>query len=107
MSPPSRRRRFSGWEFGAYWEYRLIDFEDEDTINSKEHTELCKAYEDADIEEDGINTDNLNKSMSMYQHMRKFLFGTCSKESETVTCSDINFWLLIFGSMGSTDQHLS
>lgn len=97
--------RLNGLEFSTDWEYRLVDFEDEETIKSKDHTELCKCYEDADIEHDGIETENLTKAT--YQKMRRFLFGTSSKESEKVTCSDIDFWLLIFGSMGSTDEHLS
>mmetsp|Transcript_8400 Transcript_8400/g.18824 ORF Transcript_8400/g.18824 Transcript_8400/m.18824 type:complete len:340 (-) Transcript_8400:64-1083(-) len=93
--------RYGGIEFGTYWEYRLVDFEDEETVKSKEHTELCKSYEDADIQEEGIDTTNLSKST--YKTLRKFLFGTCSEDSEEVTCSDMNFWLLFFGSMGCTD----
>ncbi|KAL7537692.1 hypothetical protein ACHAXR_008004 [Thalassiosira sp. AJA248-18] len=100
-----RRMRLGGLEFGTYWEYRLVDFEDEETVKSKDHTELCKCYEDADIEEEAIDTRNLSKSTC--RELRKFLFGAYSGDSEKITCSDMDFWLLIFGSMGSTDGDLS
>lgn len=54
-----------------------------------------------------VNVDTTNLNKSTYQKLRKFLFGTCSTDSENVTCSDMNFWLLLFGSMGSTDPDLS
>ena len=59
------------------------------TVKSREHTELCKAYEDADTEEEGIDTTNLNKDA--YKEIRKFLFGTCTEDSEKSTCSAWTF----------------
>ena len=51
-----RMMRLGGLEFGTYYEYQLVNFKDEETIKSKDHTDLCKSYEDADIEEKRAST---------------------------------------------------
>ena len=38
--------------------------------------------------------------------LRELLYGSYSKESKRMTCSNKNFWLLLFGSMGTTDPDL-
>ncbi|KAL7542123.1 hypothetical protein ACHAXR_011521 [Thalassiosira sp. AJA248-18] len=108
----------SGWStvsFGTIWNYRLIDFEElgcsiqveeEETMENNEYITLCSnVYEDEEFRADVIQDKHLNKTTG--NKLRTFLFGTHSEDSKAVTCSDINFWLLIFGSMGTTDPDLA
>ena len=96
------RARIDTFEFFTTWSYRLIDFEKEETIKNKEFQELCSnCYEDEELRADVIDDEHLNeKTCSL---LRNFLFGSDSEHSKSITCSDMNFWLLVFGSMGTTD----
>ena len=93
--------KWSYIDFCCEWEYKLWDFEDED-FKRGELMLLCSNRLD---KIDRINTCGLNKTT--YKTLRSFLFGTASKESEEVTCTAMNFWRLIFASMGTTDPKLS
>ena len=94
--------KWSYIDFFCKWEYYLWDFEAED-YKRGETKLLCSNRLD---KIDKINTCGLNKTT--YETLRSFLFGTASKESEEVTlCSPMNFWRLIFASMGTTDPNLS
>ncbi|KAL7523930.1 hypothetical protein ACHAXR_000366 [Thalassiosira sp. AJA248-18] len=93
-------------EFGTIWNYRLIDFEEEETIEDKKYNTLCSnQYEDEELRADVIEEKHLNKTTG--NKLRTFLFGTHSEDSKSIICSDMNFWLLIFGSMGTTDPNLA
>ena len=93
--------------FHTMWSYHMVDFEDEDSVSEEiNYKKLCSNhYGDEELRADVINTSNLNEVT--YRKLRKFLFGTSSEGSEAVTCSAIDFWYLIFGSMGTTDLDLA
>mmetsp|Transcript_17066 Transcript_17066/g.30998 ORF Transcript_17066/g.30998 Transcript_17066/m.30998 type:complete len:366 (+) Transcript_17066:69-1166(+) len=80
------------------WSYLLLDFEEDIEHSKKTYVELCSNNYDV------IKTSHLNKTTC--GKLRKFLYGANSKESKKVTCSDKDFLLLLFGSMGSTDKDL-
>jgi hypothetical protein len=92
-----------GWskiDFYTEWEYYLRDFEEEESKSVK-YQQLCSnRLERIDV----IKTPGLNKET--YNKLRSFLYGTHSPESEAITCSALNFWRLIFASMGTTDPKL-
>jgi len=99
------RARYTTFEFFTTWSYRLIDFEKEETIENEEFQELCSnCYEDQELRADVIDDEHLSEKTCSV--LRNFLFGSDSKDSKSITCSDMNFWLLIFGSMGTTDPNL-
>jgi len=99
------RSRMSSVEFGTIWSYRKVDFEEEVAIDSDEYEELCSnCFKDEELRADVINLSHMNKLTC--QRLRRFLFGAHSEECRKVTCSDMNFWLLLFGSMGTTDPNL-
>jgi len=83
----------------------LIDFEKDETIKNKKFQELCSnCYEDEELRLDVIDDEHLNeKTCSL---LRNFLFGSDSEHSKSITCSDMNFWLLLFGSMGTTSPNV-
>ncbi len=62
------------------------------------YVQLCS------FDDDVIKTSNLNKTA--VAKLRKFLYGGNTKKIKQQTCSDKDFLLLLFGSMGSTDEHL-
>ena len=94
------KMRYSGFELQTDWNYRLLDFEEDiENQSGNYYKELCSANSD-----DEIKTSHLNKAT--VGKLRKFLYGTNSKESKKLTCSDTDFLLLLFGSMGSTDKNL-
>jgi len=95
------KMKWSYYDLATDWQYMLIDFEGEDEKDTKEgrmYVELCSNNYDV------ITTTNLNKTTCT--RLRKFLYGTNSNDSKVVTCSDKNFWILLFGSMGSADNDL-
>lgn len=99
------RTRYSSIEFGTVWSYREVDFEEKDAIDSDEYKELCSnCFKDEELRADVITSSHMNKLTG--QRLRSFLFGSHSEECKNVTCSDMSFWLLLFGSMGTTDPNL-
>ena len=100
------RARLNTYEFFTIWQYRLIDFEKEETIKNEEFQDLCSnCFEDEELRADVIDDEHLNeKTCSL---LRNFLFGSDSEHSKSITCSDMNFWLLLFGSMGTTSPNFT
>mmetsp|Transcript_6275 Transcript_6275/g.15605 ORF Transcript_6275/g.15605 Transcript_6275/m.15605 type:complete len:387 (+) Transcript_6275:83-1243(+) len=99
------RARYRSFEFFTFWGYRLIDFEDESTIDSDRFKNICSnCYEDDVLRQDIIKESHMNNNTS--SKIRKFLYGTDSDESKAITCSDMNLWLMLFASMGTTDPDL-
>ena len=99
------RGRIHGVVHRASWEYKLIDFEDEDSVrlakeSREEGTDLCFTFDDEEIEEEDTQVENL--SQETCDKLRLFIFGSASEESKKSTCSDLDFWRLLFGSCGST-----
>lgn len=99
------RGRINGIVHRASWEYKLIDFEDEESIKvgkdyREEGTDICFTFDDSEIEEEDHSVENL--SQETCDKLRSFLFGSASEESKKSTCSDLDFWRLLFGSCGST-----
>lgn len=81
------------------YNYELVDFEDsDDVIAAGKYVELCSFNNDV------IKTSNLNKTT--LTKLRKFLYGVNTKKIKQQTCSDKDFLLLLFGSMGTTDERL-
>ena len=100
------RSRMNSVEFSTAWSYRLVDFADEDSVNNERMKVLCSDhFEDEELRADIIEVDNLTKKTC--RKLRKFLFGSRSDESKRVTCTDYDFWLLIFGFMGTTNPDLA
>ncbi|KAL3789260.1 hypothetical protein ACHAWO_007469 [Cyclotella atomus] len=97
------KTRWSSIDFECKWEYDLWDFENENYSYRNESSLLCCNRLEGKI--DDINTCGLNKAT--YNKIRNFLFGTASKESEVISCSALNFWRLLFASMGTTDPRLT
>jgi hypothetical protein len=91
-----------GWsysELSTDYNYELVDFEDsDDVIAAGKYVELCSFNNDV------IKTSNLNKTT--LTKLRKFLYGVNTKKIKQQTCSDKDFLLLLFGSMGTTDERL-
>mmetsp|Transcript_3662 Transcript_3662/g.5408 ORF Transcript_3662/g.5408 Transcript_3662/m.5408 type:complete len:342 (+) Transcript_3662:31-1056(+) len=88
-----------GWSYSTLntdYHYMLVDFEDSD--EGGKYVQLCS------FDDDVIKTSNLNKTA--VAKLRKFLYGGNTKKIKQQTCSDKDFLLLLFGSMGSTDEHL-
>ena len=99
------RARYSSVEFDTVWSYRKIDFEEESTINCDTYKTICaNCFEDQELRADVIKTSHMNKRTCKV--LRELLYGSYSKESKRMTCSNKNFWLLLFGSMGTTDPDL-
>lgn len=99
------RTRYSSVEFSTVWSYRKIDFEEEGTINCEKYKTICSnCFEDPELRADVIKTSHMNKRTCKL--LRELLYGSYSEESKHITCSDKNFWLLLFGSMGTTDPDL-
>ena len=99
------RTRYSSVEFSTVWSYRKIDFEEEGTINCEKYKTICSnCFEDPELRADVIKTSHMNKRTCKL--LREFLYGSYSEESKHITCSDKDFWLLLFGSMGTTDPDL-
>ena len=93
-------------EFYTFWKYRLVDFADEDSVKNERMKLLCSdCFEDEQLRADVIDVKNHKRKTC--RKLRTFLFGSCSDESKLVTCTDYDFWLLIFGSMGTTDPDLA
>ncbi|KAL7533389.1 hypothetical protein ACHAWF_004472 [Thalassiosira exigua] len=100
------RARLTTVEWHTIWGYRLLDFEDDNTIESDEYTTICSdCFEDEELRADVIDQSHMNESTTWL--LRKHLFGSFSEECNAVTCSDKDFWLLLFGSMGTTDPNLA
>eukprot|EP00956_Cyclotella_meneghiniana_P025064 scaffold51466_cov63-Cyclotella_meneghiniana.AAC.1 len=95
------RPKWNYIDFNTHWEYDLLDFEEE-ASKYVTYKRFCSNMLD---KIDNIKTPGLNKET--YKKLRCFLYGTHSKESESVTCSAYNFWRLLFASMGTTDSNLS
>lgn len=92
-------------EFFTIWSYHSINFEEEGTINSEEYTEICfNCFKDGELRADVIKSSHMNNLTG--NHARRFLYGSDSEECKQVTCSDMNFWLLLFGSVATTDPDL-
>jgi hypothetical protein len=91
-----------GWSYSELvvdYNYKLINFEDsDDVIAAGKFVELCSFNNDV------IKTSKLNKTT--VSKLRKFLYGASTAKSKAHTCSDKDFLLLLFGSMGSTDEDL-
>ena len=94
----SGRVRWEGYDLATDWNYMLLDFEVDIENSTKKYTELCSNNYDK------IKTTHLNKATC--NKLREFLYGANTKQSKKVTCSDKDFLILIFGSMGSTDKNL-
>mmetsp|Transcript_14541 Transcript_14541/g.31600 ORF Transcript_14541/g.31600 Transcript_14541/m.31600 type:complete len:360 (+) Transcript_14541:160-1239(+) len=90
-----------GWDsydLSSDWSYMLLDFEGDIEKSTTKYTELCSNNSDV------IKTSHLNKTTC--GKIRKFLYGANTQDSKKLTCSDRDFLLLLFGSMGSTDKDL-
>ena len=100
------RTRYSTVSFYVTWEYKLIDFEcANEEVKGCSYEELCSnCFEDEKLRADVIKTSNLNEHT--LGKMRRHLYGSSSETSKSLTCSDKNFLLLLFGSMGTTDSKL-
>jgi len=100
------RVRWSTVDFYVTWEYKLINFEcANEEIKRCSYEELCSnSFEDEKLRADVIRTSNLNEHT--LGKMRRHLYGSSSDTSKSLTCSDKNLLLLLFGSMGTTDSKL-
>ena len=96
------RVRMHSVEFHTFWAYSFVDCEDESTIDGEGYRKICSNhFEDEELRADVIKFQTLNASTC--EKLRKFLYGAQCQE---VTCSDMDFWLLLFGSMGTIDSDL-
>ncbi|KAL7500934.1 hypothetical protein ACHAWT_009692 [Skeletonema menzelii] len=87
-----------GWSYSTLntdYNYLMLDFEDSD--EGGKYVELCS------FDDDVIKTSNLNKAT--VDKLRKFLYGSNTEQMKQQTVSDKNFLFLLFGSMGTTDEH--
>ena len=89
---------WSSYDLAVDWNYMLLDFEEDVGKQKQKYVEICSNNYDV------IKTKNLNKTTC--NKLRKHLYGASTEQSKLVTCSDRDFWLLIFGSMGSHDKEL-
>ncbi|KAL7553110.1 hypothetical protein ACHAWF_016368 [Thalassiosira exigua] len=89
------RIRWESYDLATDWSYALVDFEE--SSDRMKHVEICSHNYDV------IKTTHLNNATCA--RLRNYLYGSSDK-SKKATCSDRDFWLLLFGSMGSTDKDL-
>ena len=90
--------KYYSYDMATDWNYFLLDFEEDVEQLKLKYTEVCSNHYDV------IKTTNLTKATC--NKIRKHLYGANNKEVKKVTCSDTNLWILLFGSMGSTDDNL-
>ena len=88
-----------GGELNVDWNYQLLDFDHEDVERSNIRVcELCANKQDV------IDTSHMTKSTCYL--LRRHIFGAFCKESKLVTCSDRDFYRLVFASMGTVDRDM-
>jgi hypothetical protein len=111
------RARSTTFEFHCIWSYKLLDFEpndvggihrndndEDDDDDDDDFEQVCSCcFEDEELRAYEIETPGLNDSC-LLTRLRRFLFGSSSDASKQETgCTDYQFWLLLFASMGTLD----